>query len=237
MRAEIEAFLQSRPRHNVIDCQHQPLLSPVVDTPQDWLIILPMAAKMTAEAPRILLLVLRRDLRLADNPLLHALRNTNNKHTHVLPVYIFNPQQIEVSGFLELDAKSPYPEARSRVGGFWRCGPHRARFVAECVWDLKESLGKMGSDLVVRVGLGREVVAAMLQQIGARDADGAGKVVGVWMTRDHGNEEMSEERGVRRSVEAVGEGAIEFRVFENESYLIHRYGISSPGPSKMSAHP
>lgn len=191
-----------------------------------------MAAKMTAEAPRILLLVLRRDLRLADNPLLHAMQNTGNKHTHVLPVYNFNPQQIEVSGFLEPDAKSPYPEARSRVGGFWRCGPHRARFVAECVWDLKESLVKIGSDLIVRVGLGGEVVGGILQQIGARDGDGAGRVVGVWMARGHGSEEMSEERGVRSAVEAVGEGVIEFRVFEDESYLIHRYGISNPGPSQ-----
>lgn len=179
------------------------------------------SANMTAAgAPRILLLLLRRDLRLADNPLFHALRSARNQHTHVLPVYIFSPQQIEVSGFLLPDTKSPYEEARSRVGGFWRCGPHRARFVAECLWDLKEGLKKLGSDLVMRVGWGGEVVRGILEEIDK--GDGGAKVVGVWITRDHGSEEMSEERGVKSWVEKVGKGNIEFRVFEDESYLIHR---------------
>lgn len=188
-----------------------------------------------AAAPRIFLLLLRRDLRLADNPLFHALRNTKNQHTHVLPVYIFNPQQIEVSGFLLPDTVSPYGEARSRVGGFWRCGPHRAKFVAECVWDLKESLKRIGGDLVVRVGWAGEVVGGMLEEIDKREE--RGKVVGVWMTRDHGSEEMSEERGVKSWVDKIGKGDIELRVFEDESYLIHQYNIIILVLRSMSANP
>lgn len=175
-----------------------------------------------AGAPRILLLLLRRDLRLADNSLFHALAKMKNNHTHVLPVYIFNPQQIEVSGFLLPGAKSPFDEARSRVGGFWRCGPHRAKFVAECIWDLKESLKKLGSDLVIRVGWGGEVVGEILEEIDGKEGV-AGEMVGVWMTRDHGSEEMDEERDVKGFVERAGKREIEFRVFEDESYLIHWY--------------
>lgn len=80
----------------------------------------------------------------------------------------------------------------------------------------------MESDLVVRVGRGGEVVAGMLEEISAGGEDGAGEVVGVWMTRDHGSEEMGGERGVKISVEKLGKGKIEFRVFEDEGYLIHR---------------
>lgn len=47
-------------------------------------------------------------------------------------------------------------------------------------------------------------------------------VVGVWITRDHGGEEMSGERGVKISVEKLEKGRIEFRVFEDEGCLIHR---------------
>lgn len=45
--------------------------------------------------------------------------------------------------------------------------------MAECVRDLKESLRKMESNLVVRAGPGG-VVAGMLEQIGAGGEGGAG---------------------------------------------------------------
>lgn len=170
-------------------------------------------------APRVRLLLLRRDLRLVDNPLFHALSKAKD-HTHVLPVYVFNPQQVETSGFLLPEIKSPYTEARSRVGGFWRCGPHRAKFVAECIWDLKEHLEKLGSGLVIRVGWGGEVVGGMIESIDDKEDADTGKIVSVWMTRDHGSEEMSEENGIKKLVEKIGKGNIEFRALEDESYLI-----------------
>ncbi|KAK5653391.1 hypothetical protein OQA88_8876 [Cercophora sp. LCS_1] len=71
----------------------------------------------------ILVYVLRRDLRVADNPILHHLASNNHGFTHILPIYVFQAHQVEVSGFLVNGAKSPYPEARSRVGRYWRCGP------------------------------------------------------------------------------------------------------------------
>lgn len=95
---------------------------------------------------------------------------------------------------------------------------HRARFVAGCVWDLKESLRKMGSDLVVRIGLGREVVAAMLHQIGTRDADGSERVDG----------ERPRQRGDERG---AGRGTLS---------RLSRRGQLNSGSSRtrvMSAHP
>lgn len=61
----------------------------------------------------------------------------------------------------------------------------RARFAAECVWDLKESSRKMGSNLVVGGVLGgccRRLMAEPKTEPGVR----------VWITRSHGNMEGSE---------------------------------------------
>ena len=108
---------------------------------------------MSSRIPRILLYVLSRDARLSDNPAFHAASlhvarpnssrtssNGDRRHrddsltsehgsanfTHLLPVYVFPPNQIEVSGFLSSPSdKSPYPEARSEVARVWRTGPHR----------------------------------------------------------------------------------------------------------------
>ena len=90
-----------------------------------------MAAKES-----VLIYVLRRDLRLDDNPVFHEISrlylSKKAQFTHVLPLYVFNASQIEVAGF-STGSRSPYPEARSAVGKFWRCGPHRARFLCESV--------------------------------------------------------------------------------------------------------
>jgi deoxyribodipyrimidine photo-lyase len=88
----------------------------------------------------VVIYALRRDLRLSDNPvfceLSHEFLSGSPSFTHILPLYVFPADQVEISGFIPEDAeseatpKSPYPEARSQVGGFWRCGPHRAKFLA-----------------------------------------------------------------------------------------------------------
>lgn len=169
-------------------------------------------------APKILVYLLRRDLRLADNPLFHEVarlsRQSQKPFTHLLPVYIYPIQQVEVSGFLSSkDLNSPYPEARSQVGGFWRCGPHRARFLAETLWDLKSRLEGIGSGLEMRIGRMGDVVRALIE---AASTCG-GKVVGIWMTGEEGIEEKREEREVRRV--ADGEG-IDFKLFVDEKYFV-----------------
>ncbi|KAI9670902.1 MAG: hypothetical protein M1817_003787 [Caeruleum heppii] len=182
-------------------------------------------------APRILIYLLRRDLRLADNPIFHEVsrlaKQSQPPFTHLLPLYVFPAQQVEVSGFLSSpDAKSPYPQARSQAGGFWRCGPHRATFLAETVWDLKTSLDGVGSGLELRVGMLGDVVRDLLAAFKKTD----GQVVEVWMTNEEGVEEKREERDVRRLVEAEH---IKFKLWVDEKYLIDDRDVPLKSPKDL----
>ena len=171
-------------------------------------------------SPRILIYLLRRDLRLADNPILHEVarswQQSQHPFTHLLPLYVFPAQQLEVSGFLTSDSdRSPFPEPRSPTGGFWRCGPHRATFLAESVWDLKKSLEGVGSGLEIRVGMVGQVVKEMLDAF--RQDKSKGEVIGVWMTDEEGVEEKREEQDVRRVVE---EEERQYKLWIDEKYFI-----------------
>ena len=169
-------------------------------------------------SPRVLIYLLRRDLRLADNPVFHEISKASHSspppYTHLLPVYVFAAQQVEVSGFLRSDSDhSPFPEARSQVARFWRCGPHRARFLAESVWDLKTALAEVGSGLEIRVGLVGQVIHELLSALKEQNTD----VAGVWMTEEEGVEEKQEERDVKR---IAGETGTEFKLWVDEKYYI-----------------
>lgn len=169
--------------------------------------------------PRVLIYLLRRDLRFSDNPILRdiskSLQQSHPPYTHLLPVYVFAAQQIEVSGFLSspFSDRSPFPEARSQVAGFWRCGPHRAKFLAESVWDLKQSLEKVGSGLEIRVGILGQVVEDLLEAFLQKEVP----VHGVWMTSEEGVEEKREERDIRRAADNAN---AEFELWTDEKYLI-----------------
>ncbi|KJZ75718.1 Putative cryptochrome DASH [Hirsutella minnesotensis 3608] len=176
-------------------------------------------------AGKLLVYLLRRDLRATDNPILHFLATSrDHDFTHLLPVYVFPAQQIEISGFLKEGQQSPYPQARSRVGGYWRCGPHRAKFIAQSVWDLKETLQKINSGLVLRVGETVDVLSHLLQ--GLRDK--SLNVGGVWMTEELSSEELEEQR----AVEALcTENGINFKLWPDEKYFIddRDTGLDKPG--------
>ncbi|KAF4549989.1 Cryptochrome DASH-like protein [Elsinoe fawcettii] len=169
---------------------------------------------------RILIYVLRRDLRVADNPIFHEVsklaQQSQRPFTHFLPVYIFPANQVEVSGFVSGPGKqSPYPDARSEVGGFWRCGPHRTKFLAESVWDLKKDLERLKSDLTIRVGTVNDAVQSLLQ--GFAEAKGETEVSAVYMTAEDGVEEKREERDVRK---LCGEFKADFKLYKDEKYLV-----------------
>lgn len=179
-------------------------------------------------SPRVLIYLLRRDLRIKDNPVLQeiakAYQQPHRPYTHLLPVYVFAAQQLEVSGFVSIDSeRSPFPEARSPSGGFWRCGHHRAKFVAESVWDLKKSLEGKGNGLVIRVGMVGQVVQEILDAY--KGGDTPGEIVSVWMTSEEGVEEEREERDVRRAVEGAGKT---FQIWVDEKYYIDEYGHPLP---------
>jgi deoxyribodipyrimidine photo-lyase len=123
-----------------------------------------------------------------------------------------------VSGFLSSPTdESPYPEARSDVAKVWRCGPHRAKFIAEGVWNLKEKLEALncGSGLEQRVGRITDVVSDILEWYAKDENDG--EIAGVWMTDDDGTEEKTEEKTMR---EVTGRHGVDFQVWNDEKYYI-----------------
>lgn len=178
---------------------------------------------------RVLIYLVRRDLRIADNPILHEIARLHSQSqkpfTHVLPVYVFPAEQIEVSGFLSSEREhSPYPEARSQVGGFWRCGRLRAKFVAESVWDLKKDLEGVGSGLAIRVGSIKDVVQSILDGYKERtDVE----VYGVWMTGEDPWEEGEEQQGVMQLMSRHDKA---FKIWPDEKYLVDECAIYSRHP-------
>lgn len=163
---------------------------------------------------KILVYLVRRDLRVADNPILHHLTtNSDHGYTHLLPIYVFDPLQIEISGFLKHGEKSPYSEARSAVGGYWRTGPHRAKFVAQSVWDLKQSLEQLNSGLMLRFGRPVEVVKQIIEALQGQ----AQQVAGVYMTEEKSSEEVDEQEAVKQ---VCDEQTVDFKLWQDEKYFI-----------------
>lgn len=167
---------------------------------------------------RALIYLLRRDLRLSDNAIFNAVASERGI-SHLIPLYVFNPSQYELSGLAQLEdnQKYPYPEARSRIGKFWRCRPHRAKFLAESLFDLKKSLKAAGSDLLIRAGKPETVISDLVKHL-----DHAGITVdGVWLSRDCASEEEAEERAIAKSLP----NHVKLRVFDDESTLVHRFVV------------
>jgi deoxyribodipyrimidine photo-lyase len=207
---------------------------------------------------RIILYVLRRDVRLSDNPIFHCaaqqLRRSKttkpasqdgrrtrddsltSEHggapfTHFLPVYIFPPKQIEVSGFLASSSdECPYPEARSQVAKVWRTGPHRAKWIGQGVWDLKQQLEALncGTGLEMRVGMVDEVVGDILDAYSQLDGNDTckPKITGIWMTDDDGTEEKDDVKAVEK---IAAKNDIPFKVWADEKFYIDEYVITTFG--------
>lgn len=180
---------------------------------------------------RVLIYLMRRDLRIADNPVFHeitkAFRQNRCSFSHVLPVYVFPAQQVEVSGFLNKGSISPFAEARSETGGFWRCGTHRAKFLAESVWDLKSDLERLESGLAVRVGMLGQVVQDL---ISAFQQTGEIETAAVWMTCEEGIEEKREERDVKKVAETE---SVDFRLWRDEKYFIDDRDVPFDDPRDL----
>ncbi|OCB85959.1 cryptochrome [Sanghuangporus baumii] len=172
------------------------------------------------KAQRILIYVLRHDLRLADNPVFTTAAKAHDQFTHLIPLFVLNPIQYELSGFLRPSEQSPFPEARSRIGHFWRCGPYRTKFLAESLFDLKKSLQEAGSDLIIRTGETHSVVRSIIDALNREGSE----VKAVWVTRDFTAEELDEERRIRKALPS----SVSFKVFDDESTLICRKDVPYP---------
>lgn len=162
----------------------------------------------------ILIYIVRHDLRVGDNPILHRLASSaDHGFTHFLPVHIIPPYQIEVSGFLKDGETSPFPEARSEVARFWRCGPHRARFIAQSVWNMKENLINLGNDLTIRIGRPEEVLKGLIEGL----RENQQKVSAVWMIGEEGYEEERDEKRLAETCSTLG---VDLQVWVDEKYFI-----------------
>ncbi|CAE6403063.1 unnamed protein product [Rhizoctonia solani] len=139
-------------------------------------------------ARRIAIAVLRNDLRVSDNPILYAARDTPGI-THLLPLFIFDERQVELSGvpgFKEVQrpAEQPLTEAKTRI------------FFAELVayWEVF-----VGSDLGVYLGRPENVVPHLVNRFQER-----GDIIeGVWLQQESASEEITVERRLSRALERL----------------------------------
>ncbi|GAQ87857.1 photolyase/cryptochrome [Klebsormidium nitens] len=101
-----------------------------------------------AAARNVSIVWFRNDLRVHDN---EALAMAQQASSSIVPVYCFDPRD--------------YGKSSS---GFDKTGPYRAKFLIECVADLRKNLRERGSELVVRIGKPEEVLADLARKTGAK---------------------------------------------------------------------
>ncbi|KAA1084942.1 hypothetical protein PGT21_000555 [Puccinia graminis f. sp. tritici] len=137
----------------------------------------------------------------------------NKVSEYVLPLYVFDERQIELSG-LEGYRQHGGP-ARTEVCGFWRTGSHRLNFLCQSVYELKHQLKKSGSDLLVRFGV---VEATTLKIIEELQRNGF-SVDHVYMAKEVAFEEVGTEK---RLAKLLGELAhkVPLTLFHSRS-LVH----------------
>ncbi|CAI5789150.1 cryptochrome DASH-like isoform X1 [Podarcis lilfordi] len=99
-------------------------------------------------ALRTALCVLRNDLRYHDNEVLHW---AHSNADFVIPLYCFDARHYAETHYYQ----------------FPKTGPYRLKFLLESVEDLRETLKKKGSNLVVRKGKPEDVVCDLISQVGS----------------------------------------------------------------------
>ncbi|KKP00070.1 DASH family cryptochrome [Trichoderma harzianum] len=171
-----------------------------------------MSEERTSEE-RVVIYLVRRDLRVADNHILHLLSrhniNDESTYTHLLPVYVLPPDQVETSGLLKNGERSPYPRAVSENSGVWKCGLHRVKFLAEAIWDMKERLEELDNGLIIRVGRFYDILEGIYKHYSS-DKSGP-QISSVWMARGHTPEQISEQQEVYTACYNFGIDYVKFR--------------------------
>ncbi|KAM0255623.1 hypothetical protein ACHAQJ_005548 [Trichoderma viride] len=164
----------------------------------------------------IVVYLVRRDLRTADNPVLHALSTFKHGFTHLLPTYVLPPDQVELSGLVRDGKTCPYPSAVNEWSKTWKCGSLRAKFLAESVWDLKENLESLGSGLIIRAGTFDGVLKTIIQHYAANKH--GPQVRAVWMTEDVSPDQKREQEEVAAICHGLN---IKCRLYHDQKYLVH----------------
>jgi deoxyribodipyrimidine photo-lyase len=117
----------------------------------------------------------RNDLRLHDNePIYQALK----EKAQIIPVYCFDERQFAKTSF-----------------GFPKTGKFRAEFLRESVADLRNSLQKLGSNLIVRRGLPEKIIPAFAQEL---------NVDVVYYHEEVASEELAVEKLLKKALSQIG---------------------------------
>lgn len=87
----------------------------------------------------------RNDLRIHDHAILA--RIAEGDYQRIIPFYCFDDRQFQTTSF-----------------GFAKTGKYRAKFLIESVADLRESLQKLGTDLIVRKGIPEQIIPDIAKQ-------------------------------------------------------------------------
>ncbi|MDJ0535269.1 MAG: DASH family cryptochrome [Xenococcaceae cyanobacterium MO_207.B15] len=117
----------------------------------------------------------RNDLRIKDHePLYRACQEKAN----IIPIYCFDSRQFTTTSF-----------------GFPKTGKYRAQFLVESVANLRQSLQKLGSNLIVRQGLPEQEVSAIAQKL---------KVDAIYYHEKVTAEELTVEKNLQQALSSIG---------------------------------
>jgi deoxyribodipyrimidine photo-lyase len=132
-------------------------------------------------SPKKIIIWYRNDLRIHDHEALH---NAIGEKAQIIPVYCFDSRQFTTTSF-----------------GFPKTGKYRAQFLLESIQDLRNSLQKLGSDLVLRQGLPETEIIAIAKQL---------KVDAVYYHQEITAEELAVENQLKQALDAQN---ISYKVF------------------------
>ncbi|KAJ3411318.1 hypothetical protein HDV05_002382 [Chytridiales sp. JEL 0842] len=152
-----------------------------------------MTTRTTTKAHRIIICLLRYDLRIHDNPILfHA--NQHLQSTHLLPIFCFDPRQVDISA-IPLPGLDKFTPPLTRHYGFPKSGACRTKFLLESVADLQKNLKSRGSDLLVGFGRPEDVVKRVVDGlIGKGHA-----VLDIYYQKEFTAEEITVERNLAKA--------------------------------------
>ncbi|PWN34967.1 cryptochrome [Meira miltonrushii] len=170
----------------------------------------------------ILIAFLRNDLRLTDHPIFSQFASSSSQRglenvTHILPVYVFDQQYIEVGGLNGIKkGKGPGGDqhgARTRVAGFWRTGKPRVQFMTRSVYDLQSRLQSIGSDLSIWSGHPHLILHKIVKAL-QKNGD---NIHGVWYGEEPHTEEKATEKRIKK---ALAETQVPVRSFQHRSLIL-----------------
>jgi deoxyribodipyrimidine photo-lyase len=96
----------------------------------------------------------RNDLRLADNPIVAAAVANYKAGHEIVPLYCYDDRFMAANNVID---RHPH----TRRTGEPKMGPFRAKFLLQCVNNLKQSLQSIGSDLFIYYKRPEHVIPGM----------------------------------------------------------------------------